>query len=86
VPTAAGKLTLAGWPLYRYALDRKPGDWKGIGVGGVWWAITPTGQKAQKCKPGMSSANSAASNGSSAASGSGGYASGGSADYSGGGY
>ncbi|MFB7615553.1 hypothetical protein [Kitasatospora sp. NPDC056181] len=40
------QLTLNGWPAYRYASDTKPGDTKGQGVGGIWFALTPTGGKA----------------------------------------
>ncbi|WP_053650162.1 hypothetical protein [Streptomyces sp. XY431] len=40
------QLTLAGWPLYRYAPDRNPGDTKGQGVQGVWFAVTPAGDRA----------------------------------------
>ncbi|MFG2820450.1 hypothetical protein ACGFX4_13570 [Kitasatospora sp. NPDC048365] len=40
------QLTLDGWPLYRYAADTKPGDTKGQGVNGIWFAATPTGAKA----------------------------------------
>ncbi|AUY54589.1 hypothetical protein EH183_30030 [Streptomyces sp. CB01881] len=40
------QLTLNGWPAYRYAPDTKPGDTKGQGVGGTWFALTPTGGKA----------------------------------------
>ncbi|MFD7987537.1 hypothetical protein ACFRKE_37360 [Kitasatospora indigofera] len=40
------QLTLAGWPVYRYAPDTKPGDTKGQGVGGTWFVITPDGKKA----------------------------------------
>ncbi|RKE18402.1 hypothetical protein [Streptomyces sp. TLI_171] len=40
------QLTLNGWPLYRYAPDTKPGDTKGQGVDGTWFAATPTGDKA----------------------------------------
>jgi predicted lipoprotein with Yx(FWY)xxD motif len=39
------QLTLAGWPLYRYANDA-PGKAKGQGVSGVWFASTPAGKKA----------------------------------------
>ena len=41
------QLTLAGWPLYRFAGDRRRGDVKGQNVDGVWFAITPDGKKAQ---------------------------------------
>lgn len=40
------QLTLAGWPVYRYAKDTKAGDTKGQGVGGTWNAIAPDGKKA----------------------------------------
>ncbi|WP_327676018.1 COG4315 family predicted lipoprotein [Kitasatospora sp. NBC_00458] len=40
------QLTLDGWPLYRYAPDDKPGDTKGQGVDGTWWAVTPSGARA----------------------------------------
>ncbi|MFF7731187.1 hypothetical protein [Streptomyces sp. NPDC008001] len=40
------QLTLGGWPLYRFAKDARPGDTKGQGVGGTWFASSPTGMKA----------------------------------------
>ncbi|MBO1334598.1 SCO0930 family lipoprotein [Streptomyces sp. VRA16 Mangrove soil] len=40
------QLTVAGWPMYRYAMDTKAGDTKGQGVGGVWYAAAPDGKKA----------------------------------------
>ncbi|MFF9868948.1 SCO0930 family lipoprotein [Streptomyces sp. NPDC013953] len=40
------QLTLDGWPLYRYAKDTKPGEAKGQGVGGTWYAASPEGKKA----------------------------------------
>lgn len=48
VTRSDGKLqvTINGWPAYRYAADTKPGDTKGQGVGGVWFALTPEGKKA----------------------------------------
>ncbi|MBB5891147.1 hypothetical protein [Kutzneria kofuensis] len=39
------QMTLAGWPLYRYAPDQKPGDTTGQGQGGMWFAIGPDGKK-----------------------------------------
>ncbi|MFI1801551.1 hypothetical protein ACH427_30010 [Streptomyces sp. NPDC020379] len=41
------QLTLGGWPLYRYAPDTKPGDTKGQGIAGTWFASDPQGRKAQ---------------------------------------
>jgi predicted lipoprotein with Yx(FWY)xxD motif len=40
------QLTIAGHPVYRYAHDTAPGQTNGQGVGGTWYAVTPTGQKA----------------------------------------
>ncbi|MFF7725197.1 SCO0930 family lipoprotein [Streptomyces sp. NPDC008001] len=40
------QLTLAGWPVYRYAKDTAAGDTKGQGVGGTWSAFAPDGKKA----------------------------------------
>lgn len=40
------QLTLNGWPLYRYSGDKAPGDINGEGIGGTWFAATPTGGKA----------------------------------------
>jgi predicted lipoprotein with Yx(FWY)xxD motif len=45
------QLTLSGWPLYRYAEDRRAGDVNGQGVGGTWFASTPQGKKAQAAAP-----------------------------------
>lgn len=45
-PDGKWQVTLAGWPLYRYAKDKAPGDVKGQGVGGTWYAASPTGKKA----------------------------------------
>ncbi|MFF1557412.1 SCO0930 family lipoprotein [Streptomyces sp. NPDC058279] len=42
------QLTVAGWPLYRFAKDTKAGDTNGQGVGGTWFAAAPDGKKAAK--------------------------------------
>ncbi|UOQ88625.1 hypothetical protein MUN74_15320 [Agromyces endophyticus] len=39
------QVTLNGWPLYTYAGDSAAGDVNGQGVGGVWWVLSPTGDK-----------------------------------------
>ena len=49
------QLTLAGWPLYRYAKDDEPHEAYGQGVGGIWFAATPTGAKAMTSGTGSSS-------------------------------
>ncbi|WP_229927265.1 SCO0930 family lipoprotein [Kitasatospora indigofera] len=41
------QLTVGGWPAYRYAQDTAPGDTKGQGVGGTWFALAPDGTKAK---------------------------------------
>ncbi|MFD5142209.1 SCO0930 family lipoprotein [Streptomyces sp. NPDC058401] len=40
------QLTIAGWPVYRYAKDERPGETKGEGVGGTWHALGADGGKA----------------------------------------
>jgi predicted lipoprotein with Yx(FWY)xxD motif len=45
-PGGVEQLTLAGWPLYRYAPDAGPGQTNGQGVNGLWFAVTPQGGKA----------------------------------------
>ncbi|WP_250007575.1 hypothetical protein [Actinoplanes sp. M2I2] len=37
--------TVGGWPVYRFAQDAKAGQTKGQGVGGTWFAVSPTGEK-----------------------------------------
>jgi predicted lipoprotein with Yx(FWY)xxD motif len=47
VPRADGtaQVTLAGWPVYRFSGDAKPGDIKGQGKDGVWFAFAPNGSR-----------------------------------------
>ncbi|MEU5691430.1 hypothetical protein [Actinosynnema sp. NPDC020468] len=45
------QLTIAGWPVYRFGKDAKPGDTLGQGVGGTWFGVTPDGKKAGATKP-----------------------------------
>ena len=43
---AGSMLTAAGWPLYTFVKDQKPGDVSGQGVqsfGGTWYAVSPSG-------------------------------------------
>jgi predicted lipoprotein with Yx(FWY)xxD motif len=40
------QITVAGWPVYRYAKDAKAGDALGQGVGGAWYAVNAKGGKA----------------------------------------
>ncbi|UUT35564.1 hypothetical protein [Microbacterium elymi] len=39
------QVTLDGWPLYYFDGDTVPGTIKGQGIGGVWWLLSPDGQK-----------------------------------------
>lgn len=47
ITTADGSMqvTLNGWPLYYFAGDAAAGDVNGQGVGGVWWVLTPAGER-----------------------------------------
>ena len=47
----ATQLTVAGWPVYRYIGDQKPGQWKGQMVNGTWFVIAPDGKKNLTCVP-----------------------------------
>ncbi|MFB9238034.1 hypothetical protein ACFFWC_21170 [Plantactinospora siamensis] len=50
-PDGTRQITIGGWPVYRYIGDKKPGQWKGQGVGNTWWVITPEGKKNLTCVP-----------------------------------
>ncbi|GAB3794409.1 hypothetical protein GCM10028798_00990 [Humibacter antri] len=47
IVAANGKhqVTLNGSPLYTYSGDRAKGDVTGQGVQGIWWAVSPSGDK-----------------------------------------
>lgn len=53
------QLTIDGWPMYRYAQDAKPGDAKGQGIGGTWYAAAPDGKKAAPAAAGTAPADTA---------------------------
>ncbi|WBP89711.1 hypothetical protein [Kitasatospora cathayae] len=40
------QVAINGSPVYRFSMDTKPGDTKGEGVAGTWFAVTPTGGRA----------------------------------------
>jgi predicted lipoprotein with Yx(FWY)xxD motif len=44
-PDGTWQLTLHGWPVYRYAGDRVPGQWLGQGLGHTWFTIKRTGAR-----------------------------------------
>ncbi|MFK3676899.1 hypothetical protein ACI2IP_04175 [Microbacterium sp. NPDC090218] len=39
------QVTLNGWPLYYFAGDAAAGDVNGQGVGGIWWVLSPAGER-----------------------------------------
>ncbi len=41
----AKQVTLEGMPLYTYADDSDVGDTQGQGKGGIWWVVSPAGEK-----------------------------------------
>ena len=43
----ATQVTYAGWPLYYWIKDQKPGDATGQDVGGVWYVLSPKGEKVE---------------------------------------
>lgn len=45
------QITIGGWPVYRYIGDKKPGQWKGQGVGGTWFVVDRNGKKNLTCLP-----------------------------------
>jgi len=52
-PSGGKVVTYAGWPLYRYVADTKPGQASGQDInvnGGFWYVIAPSG-KVIKTKP-----------------------------------
>jgi predicted lipoprotein with Yx(FWY)xxD motif len=44
----AKQVTLEGMPLYTYADDSDVGDTQGQGKGGIWWVVSPAGEKITK--------------------------------------
>jgi predicted lipoprotein with Yx(FWY)xxD motif len=46
-PDGKTQVTYAGFPLYRYAGDKKPGDVKGQGFEKIWFAVTAKGTLAK---------------------------------------
>jgi predicted lipoprotein with Yx(FWY)xxD motif len=58
--------TVAGWPLYTFINDQAPGDVTGEGMksfGGVWYAVSPTGQPVKSAPSGSTSSTSSGSSG-----------------------
>ena len=51
-PDSLRQVTLAGWPLYRYAGDRKPGQWRGQGKSKAWFAVRSSGKKNSRAATG----------------------------------
>jgi predicted lipoprotein with Yx(FWY)xxD motif/predicted small lipoprotein YifL len=59
------QVTIAGWPVYYFIADSKPGDINGQGLNGKWFAIAPDGTRTKPI-PGfpLSSGGSSSGNGS----------------------
>ncbi|MFC3994727.1 hypothetical protein ACFOVU_02295 [Nocardiopsis sediminis] len=76
------QLTIAGWPLYRYAGDAAPGDVNGQAFGDQWYAVTPEGQMVE----GTGGGEPAGEAGGGGEAEGGGDTTGGGDGYSGGGY
>ncbi|MFD2418947.1 hypothetical protein [Amycolatopsis pigmentata] len=56
-PDGSDQVTLAGWPIYRFAGDGMAGETAGQGKDGAWYPIAPTGEKVQAVSdPGQSNA------------------------------
>ena len=51
-PDGNRQVTIAGWPVYRFAQDTAPGQANGQGMSGTWFAGTPQGGKAAGPPPG----------------------------------
>jgi predicted lipoprotein with Yx(FWY)xxD motif len=51
------QVTVAGYPVYEFANDKVPGQANGQGVMGLWFAVTPTGDKAGQSAPATSSSS-----------------------------
>jgi predicted lipoprotein with Yx(FWY)xxD motif len=49
-PEGVRQVTLAGWPLYKFA-NARPGEWTGQGTDHVWFVIKPDGQRNLNCLP-----------------------------------
>lgn len=50
-PDGGTQVTVGGWPVYTYARDTAPGQAKGQGAQGMWFAVTPEGKKARGAAP-----------------------------------
>jgi predicted lipoprotein with Yx(FWY)xxD motif len=66
--STAGKpmATAGGWPLYTFVNDHAPGDVTGEGMksfGGVWYAVSPTGQPVRSAPSASTSSTSSGSSG-----------------------
>lgn len=46
-PDGSVQLTIGGWPVYRFAADSAPGATDGQGMSDKWFAVTPTGGRAE---------------------------------------
>ena len=47
-PDGTMQLTLSGHPMYTFSGDDRPGDLRGMGIGGDWYPISPDGTKVER--------------------------------------
>jgi predicted lipoprotein with Yx(FWY)xxD motif len=45
------QITIDGRPIYTFANDKKPGDVAGQGVGGIWFAVSASGEELTSATP-----------------------------------
>jgi predicted lipoprotein with Yx(FWY)xxD motif len=60
-PAGSATATAGGWPVYTFIQDKQPGDVTGEGVvkfGGVWYAISPSGQPVKQASSSSASPSS----------------------------
>jgi predicted lipoprotein with Yx(FWY)xxD motif len=62
-PGGFRQLTINGWPIYKYAGDKAPGQVNGNGVGGVWFVVKVKVGSTAMTGPAPSSAPSPSSGG-----------------------
>ncbi|OOC01013.1 hypothetical protein B0293_40140 [Amycolatopsis azurea DSM 43854] len=50
-PEGTRQVTLAGWPLYKFA-NARPGEWTGQGTDHLWFVVQSDGRRNLNCLPG----------------------------------
>ena len=68
LPDGTMQVTLNGWPMYTFASDSAAGDVAGQGIMGIWFAVSPAGDKITKAATPSSGSSSAPAAGASSGS------------------